>query len=109
MEVAANMRNRWQPWRIATMPLVIALFLLAQLLIGFHHHSDTEKSSDSHLPAAECTLCLAAHLPFDIAPEITVAEHGTFANQNPLPALKSVVSAPRLTRLNPRAPPLVSR
>ena len=92
------------------MPLAAALFLLAQLLVSFHHHSDAEtKRGDGHLPAAECTLCLAAHLPFDIAHEVKFTVPGAFVASRLSFSAISATLAPAATRHTPRAPPRYSR
>ena len=92
--------------RRAMIPFAAVAFLLAQLLVGFHHH-ETNKA-DGGLAAAECTLCLASHLPFDIAPTVALAP------PTPLPespqataALETTLTA-AFTRHTPRAPPAIS-
>jgi len=90
-------------------PIVAIAFLLAQLLMGFHHHSDPgQKRGDTHLPTAECTLCLAAHLPFDIAPAIDFAAPNSFPIGRFFPSTLDAQTAPVLIQHQPRAPPMTS-
>ena len=94
--------------RRAMIPFAALAFLLAQLLIGFHHHSDAElKRGDGHLPAAECMLCLAAHLPFDINDEPPLVIPGEIADSGVTPLASDVAPVAVSARHNPRAPPLI--
>lgn len=48
-----------------------ALFILTQVLFGFHHHQDDDHHpDDGGTSAVECSLCLAAiHHPADVSPQ----------------------------------------
>ena len=93
----------------AVIPFAAIAFLLAQLLVGFHLHSDAElKRGDDHMPAAECTLCLAAHLPFDIADEFEFSAPDEFGAKRISPPAVDVHPAPTAPQHQPRAPPLTS-
>ena len=92
--------------RRATIPFVAVAFLLAQLLIGFHHH-ETNKA-DGGLAAAECALCLASHLPFDIPPAVELALHTPLPDSTQATAPHGAAPTASFTRHAPRAPPVIS-
>jgi len=91
-------------------PFAVFAFLLAQLLVGFHQHTDGPLNrADSDLPQAECTLCLAAHLPFDIAPALSFTAPTSVETGNDVAAEASVKATTPHALHQPRAPPAHSQ
>lgn len=97
-------------FRRAMAPFAVFAFLLAQLLVGFHQHTDGPLNrTDGDLPQAECTLCIAAHLPFDIAPALSFTTLTSVETGNRATVEASVKATTPHALHQPRAPPAHSQ
>lgn len=90
-----------------SVPLLAAVFLLSQLMFGFHLHADDDHHQDPHdAPGVECTLCLAAaRVPLGLAEPPSVMEPEPVELASLLTPPPLGITAYAAQRHPPRAPP----
>jgi hypothetical protein len=101
-------KNRKRPKHSIVPLLVPALFLIAQIFIGFHHLDTDHHSDQNGIPDAECSLCLVtAQHPVDLVKESVFLPPDQYFLENIIAPYHFGEAAAISTAHSPRAPPLV--